>query len=115
MCNGLCIGIVYAHRNEDIVNVGAAIQGKMDLSIPENDRLKQPCIPMARRSKPEFVSEKENISSIKDKKRRQYSLLAQFVGIGELEFSKWLLSATPLEREKVLRDFKKRKEKIPNG
>ncbi|XP_062152558.1 switch 2 isoform X2 [Alnus glutinosa] len=110
------MGIVYAHRNEDVVNVGAGIQGKMDLSSnPQNDRLNQPCIPMARRSKAECGSERENISSIKDKKRRQYSLLAQFVGVGELEFSKWLLSATPLEREKVLRDFKKRKEKVPNG
>lgn len=111
----MCLGIVYAHRNEDIVNAGAGIQGKMDLSIPQNDRLNPPCVPMARRNKPECVSEKENVSSMKDKKKKQYSLLAQFVGMGELEFSKWLLSATPLEREKVLRDFKKRKEKVPNG
>ncbi|CAL2257254.1 unnamed protein product [Prunus armeniaca] len=34
------------------------------------------------------------------------------MGLGELELSKWVLSATPMERETVLRDLKKRKEKI---
>lgn len=107
----LCLGIVYAHRNEDIVNAGPGIQGKLDISIPQNDSY----MPAARRSKPDGISEKENVPSIKDRKRSQYSLIARFTGMGEFEFSKWLLSATPLEREKVLRDYKKRKEKLPNG
>uniref|UniRef100_A0A2N9GGK5 Switch 2 n=1 Tax=Fagus sylvatica TaxID=28930 RepID=A0A2N9GGK5_FAGSY len=109
------MGIVYAHRNEDVVNAGPGIQGKMDINIPQNDSLSQPHIPTARRSKPNGVNEKENVPSIQDRKRSQYSLLAQFKGMGEFEFSKWLLSATPLERKKVLRDYKKRKEKVPNG
>ena len=111
----LSLGIVYAHRNEDVVNAGPGIQGKMDINIPQNDSLSQPHIPTARRSKPNGVNEKENVPSIQDWKRSQYSLLAQFKGMGEFEFSKWLLSATPLERKKVLRDYKKRKEKVPNG
>jgi len=36
------------------------------------------------------------------------------MGMEEFAFSKWLLSATPLEREKVLLDYKKKK-KMPNG
>ncbi|KAM4093428.1 hypothetical protein ACB094_06G115400 [Castanea mollissima] len=105
------MGIVYAHRNEDIVNAGPGILGKLDISIPQNDSH----MPAARRSKPDGISEKENVPSIKDRKRSQYSLIARFTGMGEFEFSKWLLSATPLEREKVLGDYKKRKEKLPNG
>lgn len=107
------LGIVYAHRNEDIVNVRPGMQGEMDIGIPVNGSLSQPHL-VTKKSKPE-VSGKENISSITDRKRSQYSLLAQFMGMGELQFSKWLLSATPLEREKVLRDYKRRKEKVPNG
>jgi len=51
---------------------------------------------------------------IDDRKRTQYKLLAQSMGMEEFAFSKWLLSATPLEREKVLLDYKKKK-KMPNG
>lgn len=51
----------------------------------------------------------------KDWKKIQYSLLAQFMGMGEVEFSKWVLSATTSERENALRDYKKRKEKMPDG
>ncbi|KAF5481306.1 hypothetical protein F2P56_001968 [Juglans regia] len=104
------MGIVYAHRNEDIVNVRAEIQGKINNSIPQDDRLSQPCVLLTRRSKPDVIG-KENVSSINDQKRRQFSLIAEFMGMGDLEFSKWLLSATPLERERALRDYKKRKEK----
>lgn len=39
-------------------------------------------------------------------KTKLYSLLAQFIGMSELEFSKWLLSASPSEREKLLADYK---------
>jgi hypothetical protein len=33
------------------------------------------------------------------------------MGMGELAFSKWLLSATSEERKKVLIDYKKKKKK----
>lgn len=56
---------------------------------------------------------KENAFLSNDRKKSKYRLLAQFMGMGELEFSKWLLSATPSNRERVLRDYKKRKEKKP--
>lgn len=56
-----------------------------------------------------------NSDEVKMHKKRQYCRIAQFMGMKELQFSKWILSATPAEREKVLKDYKKRKEKVVNG
>lgn len=104
------LGIVYTHRNEDIVNFGPGIQGKIN-AIPSNDSLVKPSTSLDhQRKKPE----KRKVPLIDDRKRTQYKLLAQSMGMEELAFSKWLLSATPLEREKVLLDYKKKK-KMPNG
>lgn len=111
------LGIVYTHRNEDIVNFGPGIQGKIDTSIPLDDSLVKPSISLDldhQRKKPDSIPKKQKVPLIDERKRTQYRLLAQSLGMGELAFSKWLLSATPLEREKVLLDFKKKK-KIPNG
>lgn len=102
---------MYAHRNEDIVNSGHVIQGKIDTSIPSSDSLSISLV--HQRKKPDCVSKKQKVTLIDERKRTQYRLLAQSMGMGELAFSKWLLSATPLEREKVLQDYKKKK--IPNG
>lgn len=109
------LGIVYAHRNEDIVNNGPGMQGTMEMVIPCNDSLRQPCTGVAGRKRREGIDGKENIFLSMDQKRIQYSLLAKFMGMGELEFSKWVVSTTPLKREKVLQDYKKRKEKMPNN
>ncbi|QCD87728.1 DNA excision repair protein ERCC-6 [Vigna unguiculata] len=105
------LGIVYTHRNEDIVNFGPGIQGKINASIPSNDSLVKPNISLDHQRK---RPEKSKVRLIDDRKRTQYKLLAQSMGMEELAFSKWLLSATPLEREKVLLDYKKKK-KMPNG
>lgn len=106
---------MYAHRNEDIVNFGPTIQGKEEASVAQHDGQRQSHIPVAEKRRPNGVSRKENASSAKDWKKREFSLLAQFMGMKEIEFSKWLLAAAPSEREKVLQDYKKRKKKIPNG
>ncbi|CAK9145858.1 unnamed protein product [Ilex paraguariensis] len=108
------MGIVYAHRNEDIVNFGHGLQGKKDLSMSQ-ETLRQTYSPTVGRRKTDTIDGKENTGSTKMQKKGQYSRLAQFMGMGEVEFSKWLLSATPLEREKVLRGYKRRKEKMPDG
>lgn len=109
------LGIVYAHRNEDIVNNGPGMQGTMEMVIPCNDSLRQPCTGVAGRKRREGIDGKENIFLSMDRKRIQYSFLAKFMGMGELEFSKWVVSTTPLKREKVLQDYKERKEKMPNN
>ncbi|XP_058217684.1 switch 2 [Rhododendron vialii] len=108
------LGILYAHRNEDIVNSGPGTQGKNEVGMPKKDGITQSRLPTVRR-KSDAVCGKENAAaSIKSRKKSQYSLLAQFMNMGEVEFSKWLMSATPAERERVLQDFK-REEKVPDG
>ncbi|XP_031255317.1 switch 2 isoform X1 [Pistacia vera] len=107
------LGILYAHRNEDVVNNQPDIQEKLELRIPKDNSSRQPQIPIKKKRKLDDANG-NNISSSKDWKKVQYSLLARFMGMGEVEFSKWVLSASPLEREQVLQDFKKRKEK-PDG
>nr|XP_027061530.1 switch 2-like isoform X1 [Coffea arabica] len=113
------LGIVYAHRNEDIVNYGPWIQGDKELDTNLKGTVQHSLLLVARRRKSEAVAGSkntiENAASSKMRKKSQYSLLAQFMGMEEVEFSKWLLSANPEEREKVLRDYKRRKDKIPNG
>ncbi|XP_052207251.1 switch 2 [Diospyros lotus] len=109
------LGIVYAHRNEDIVNNGPGTQGKEEAGIALDNDTKQACFPGKGRRKLDAIGGKENASSAKLRKKSQYSLLAQFTNMGDVEFSRWLLSATPAQREKVLQDYKKRKEKRPDG
>ncbi|GMN53825.1 hypothetical protein TIFTF001_022949 [Ficus carica] len=114
------LGIMYAHRNEDIVNFGPGTHEKLEESVPLNDGLKH-AMPVIWRKKPiEDIEGKENVpysssSSSMERKRIQYSVLAQSVGMEEVEFSKWLLSATPSERQNVLIDYKKRKAKTSNA
>ncbi|PRQ49961.1 putative DNA helicase chromatin remodeling SNF2 family [Rosa chinensis] len=109
------VGIVYAHRNEDIVNNRPGLQGTMERVIPCNDSLKQPPTGVARRKRREGTGGKENVSVSMDRKRIQFSLLAKFMGMGEIEFSKWVVSAPPLEREKVIQDYKERNKKKLNS
>ena len=102
------------------MNFGPGTQEKLEESIPLNDSLKH-AMPVIWRKKPtEDIEGKENApysssSSSMERKRIQYSVLAQSVGMEEVEFSKWLLSATPSERENMLIDYKKRKEKTSNA
>lgn len=110
------LGIVYAHRNEDIVNFGPEIQRQKESSMHIKDTIQERSIPISRTKLDSFSTKKnsENVAPSKIRKRSQYSLLAKFMHMEEVEFSKWLLSATPAEREKVLCDYKRIK-KIPGG
>ncbi|XP_004303097.1 PREDICTED: switch 2 [Fragaria vesca subsp. vesca] len=105
------VGVVYAHRNEDIVNNRPGMKGTMEIVGGCNNSLKQLCTGVARRKQQDSAGGKENVYVSTDRKRIQFSLLGKFMGMGELEFSKWVVSATPLEREKVIQDFKKRNKK----
>ncbi|KAF4386473.1 hypothetical protein G4B88_006729, partial [Cannabis sativa] len=109
-------GVVYAHRNEDIVNYGPGFQEKLQEGLSQNGNPKPhpPSMPV-HRNLLDDIHINEMDSSTKNRKIIQYSLLARFAGMGELEFSKWILTATPAEREEVLRDYKRRKHKTPYG
>lgn len=101
----LCIlGIVYAHRNEDIVNFGPGEKTKTSINQSESQAM-----PVVQRKEPNRVVKKQEVHIINERKRAQYRLLARSRGMEELEFSMWLLSATPGEREEVLQEYRRRK------
>lgn len=104
------LGIVYAHRNEHVVNYGPGAQDKEEPSVTQDDQLGESYISCRWKRKQDKASKKENMS-VKMQKKHQYSLLAKFMGMKEVEFSKWLLSAAPTEREKVLRDYKQQRNR----
>ncbi|KAK4368950.1 hypothetical protein RND71_012742 [Anisodus tanguticus] len=67
---------------------------------------RQPKLLTVEKRKSDAITGKENVGTvnpIKMRKKSQYSLLARFMGMEEVQFSKWLLSATPAKREKVLK------------
>ncbi|KAK9152799.1 hypothetical protein Sjap_000279 [Stephania japonica] len=107
------LGIVYAHRNEDILNYGPTLQQKRHVTASETGIEKPQSCPSSGKRKADKASRTgvKEVSSIKKQKKTQYTVVAQFMGMEEIEFSKWLLSASQAEREKVLRDYKKQKEK----
>ncbi|XP_024988466.1 switch 2 isoform X2 [Cynara cardunculus var. scolymus] len=94
------LGIVYAHRNEDIISHGRECDAKQEVTT---STLIQPCFPQ----KPTVLSEKGN-GSLRTHKMKQYRMVAKFMGMEVVEFSKWVLSASVLERKRVLRDYKRR-------
>ncbi|MBA0805452.1 hypothetical protein Gohar_004968 [Gossypium harknessii] len=99
------LGILYAHRNEDIVNSRPGIQQKIIVLTGDNN----PRID-ANASWKRKTDGEENVVSTRDRKKIQYGRLAQFKGMGVVEFSKWVLSATPSDRESLLRNYKRRKK-----
>ncbi|CAK8577032.1 unnamed protein product [Lathyrus sativus] len=108
------LGIVYAHRNEDVVNSRPGTQGQLSTSDPpSSDSLSKSNISLVhQREKPDCVPKKQKIPLIEERKLAEFSLLAESMGMEELAFSKWLLSATPVEREKVLINYNKKKKKL---
>ncbi|XP_048127013.1 switch 2 isoform X2 [Rhodamnia argentea] len=107
------LGVVYAHRNEEIVNFGPGIQINPEVNMTQND--KQLSVHLKSKRKPSHDGVETEASTTRNWKKDQFKLLAQFKGMNEIEFSKWLVSATPSEREKVLHDFKETRQKIPKG
>ncbi|GFP78776.1 switch 2 [Phtheirospermum japonicum] len=100
------LSVVYAHRNEDIVNAGsgAVVDGKPRVHV--NDEVKQPCpLPAAEETKESdaadiAVGPKEINSQVSDSSKRQKnddcSLLALLMGMEEFELNK-LLHSEPQE------------------
>lgn len=99
------LGILYAHRNEDIVNSRPGIQQKIIVLTGDNNPRIDTNASWKRKTDGE-----ENVVSTRDRKKIQYGRLAQFKGMGVVEFSKWVLSATPSDRESLLRNYKRRKK-----
>ncbi|KAK1279882.1 DNA repair and recombination protein RAD54 [Acorus gramineus] len=105
------LGIVYAHRNEDVVNSRPQAQGKMEAAkiLGLDDYMKHVTEEENMNVKTSGVISKGEVS-LEKRKKIQYHRIAQYNGMDELDFSRWLLSASPYERQQVLHDYKKRKQ-----
>ncbi|KAK9078755.1 hypothetical protein SSX86_002813 [Deinandra increscens subsp. villosa] len=95
------LGIVYAHRNEDIISHEHGYDVRQEVGTTQSFPTKK------------HVGEKGNVSLRRERKLKQFRLLASFMGMQVVEFSKWFLSASFAEREQALRNYKRRKEKMP--
>lgn len=101
---------MYAHRNEDIVNIKHGVSSEK-VTITHEHNLPLPV--SKRKAKANEVTGKENIDSSMNWKKREFSFLARHIGMGELEFSKWLLAASSAQREMVLQNYLKSKDEKP--
>lgn len=109
-------GIVYAHRNEDVVNMrtdgrekGGAdetVQGSLEELLSKNET-KHTAMEKSYSSE-----EKRKVarSHSLEQKKKEFSCIASFMGMDDLEFSKWLLSASPHQRSEVLQDYRRKKK-----
>ncbi|CAA7035167.1 unnamed protein product [Microthlaspi erraticum] len=98
------LGILYSHRNEDIINCGRTTttsQKNSDENFQFGDR--------RNKKKRKGLSEEEDMSSSnREQKREQYKMVAKFKGMEILEFSRWVISASQFDREMLLQDFLER-------
>jgi len=46
-----------------------------------------------------------------EQKRKEFSCVASFMGMDDLNFSKWLLAASPVQRSEVLQKYKMKKKR----
>ncbi|XP_066368083.1 switch 2-like isoform X1 [Miscanthus floridulus] len=111
-------GIVYAHRNEDVVNsrtnerekggTDETVQSSLE-ELHSKNETKHTVM-----EKSYSLEEKRKVarSYSLEQKRKEFSRIASFMGMDDLEFSKWLLSASPLQRSEVLQNYKRKKKEV---
>ncbi|PKA52576.1 DNA repair and recombination protein RAD54 [Apostasia shenzhenica] len=95
------LGILYAHRNEDIVNTRPGCQREQD-SIVTDENLNS-----------QFSCKPENgqRSYAREQKMNEFKKISHYIGKEVLEFSSWILSASLTELKQLLHDYKNRKRK----
>ncbi|KAG0479377.1 hypothetical protein HPP92_010235 [Vanilla planifolia] len=99
-------GIVYAHRNEDIVNMGLEYERKHGSSF-RNERI------ISKLSCQEDSIEK---SCAREQKKNEFIKIAQYRCMELVDFSNWILSASSAELKQLLWEYKNkgRKRKTKN-
>lgn len=103
---------MYAHRNEDIINGGRTATSTSSQRFngegDSNENLE--CADHKKKKKRKGGSEEEEGMSFskRERKREKYKMLAEFKGMEIMEFSRWVLSASPFVREKLLQEFSDR-------
>ncbi|XP_031481063.1 switch 2 isoform X1 [Nymphaea colorata] len=101
-------GIMYAHRNEDIVNMKECHQAR-DADDCTNDKIKS-CNINPRKRPVDVCLPLVHKGTNSEEKKAEYCRLAQFMGMEVVEFSKWLLSISISERKSLLLDYKRHKD-----
>ncbi|KAK9689866.1 hypothetical protein RND81_09G087100 [Saponaria officinalis] len=101
------LGILYSHRFEDIVNLGPGKSVSMAENPPSNSDMDELHSHPLTEAKP-LSCKTETKPTSRENKKRQFSLAAQSMGMTIIEFSRWVLSASACDREKVLHDYKRR-------
>lgn len=92
---------MYAHRNEDVVNMRPTLHGKQDaihVGDPSYNAMKT-------------VDKKKSETHSKEQKWNEYKNIAQFMGMSVLDFSKWILCASPSDLEEMLQNYKKKRKR----
>ncbi|RRT55879.1 hypothetical protein B296_00027897 [Ensete ventricosum] len=108
------LGIVYAHRNENVVNMGPGVLGQKVAGTHGNFTGKT--LSKTRSNSMERIYNMGRLSS-EQQKRNEFRSIAHNMGMEELQFSKWVLSASPSRRVEVLQNYKKKKKQMirPRG
>lgn len=108
---------MYAHRNEDIVNARPGSQVATDVDPSENMNFSRKNSSFKSCDMPKKQNKATGVPLKKQRKSTEFGHLAQFMGMDELEFSKWLLNASQDQRKKVLQDYKhhKKRDKMGQG
>jgi hypothetical protein len=101
---------VYAHRNEDVVNMRTREDNE------NNDDTAEECVQSLSeglQSKKQMKpTVREKFCSTEEQKRKEFSRVASSMGMNDLEFSKWLLSVSPLQRQQVLDNHRNKRSSI---
>ena len=122
-------GVVYAHRNEDVVNYMS--KAKYDGVSPNSKQKSEQqmvCLEEENSSRVIFDGLEEENPCVKNdhaklkagldkvgkgkplSKEDQFASLASFKGMDKTRFSRWLLSASEAEKQELLFNFKQRKK-----
>ncbi|KAL6890122.1 hypothetical protein ACP4OV_008885 [Aristida adscensionis] len=100
-------GIVYSHRNEDVVNMRTT-----ERNVHAIDDTVETSVQLQSKQPAKHIVKAKAYSM--EQKRLEFSRIASFMGMGEVEFSKWLLSVSPVQRYEVLQNYKRKKKRKCN-
>ncbi|KAJ3678039.1 hypothetical protein LUZ60_001842 [Juncus effusus] len=101
------LGVVYAHRNEDVVNMSPMKSHLVSNSCDDNNNYDD--------NNNNISNNNSSLTLIRqpigrrERKRKEFSHIALSKGMSEIEFSKWVISASAVERREVLQNYKKKK------
>ncbi|KAH7372953.1 hypothetical protein KP509_17G031100 [Ceratopteris richardii] len=128
-------GVIYSHRNEDVVNLKRKALSKKGNDGEDNvirldsDMKDNVLLPMTKKSTSDCMASCKTMKSTGSKdgkqqkaksslsvgtqdagsKLEQFEGLVKFKGMGKTEFCKWLLSISEDERQQLLLEFKNRR------